>query len=105
MLIRRYLQIPIKDATKSGSQIYFPHNDIACWGDRHKSVDEIVSCCSLGHDTALCGMLPPALRVESARDTILLRNVLNHLTPNDAYRGRTASLTSKVANYLFIQQI
>jgi len=30
---------------------------------------------------------------------------LNPLTPNDPYRGRTASLTSKVAFYIFIQQI
>jgi len=27
------------------------------------------------------------------------------LTPNDPYRGRTAPLTSKVAFYIFIQQI
>jgi len=30
---------------------------------------------------------------------------INPLTPNDAYRGRTAPLTSKVAFYIFIQQI
>ena len=29
----------------------------------------------------------------------------NPLTPNDTYRGRTAPLTSKVAFYVFIQQI
>jgi len=29
----------------------------------------------------------------------------NRLTPNDPYRGRTAPLTSKVAFYIFIQQI
>ena len=29
----------------------------------------------------------------------------NPLTPNDLYRGRTAPLTSKVAFYIFIQQI
>jgi len=27
------------------------------------------------------------------------------LTPNDTYSGRTAPLTSKVAFYIFIQQI
>jgi hypothetical protein len=27
------------------------------------------------------------------------------LTPNDPYRGRTAPLTSKVAFYIFIEQI
>jgi len=32
-------------------------------------------------------------------------NVFNPLTPNDPYRGRTATLTSKVAFYIFIQQI
>jgi len=31
--------------------------------------------------------------------------LLNDLTPNDPYRGRTALLTSKVAFYIFIQQI
>ena len=30
---------------------------------------------------------------------------INPLTPNDAYRGRTAPLTSEVAFYIFIQQI
>jgi len=30
---------------------------------------------------------------------------INHLTPNDPYRGCTAPLTSKVAFYIFIQQI
>jgi len=30
---------------------------------------------------------------------------LNPLTPNDPYSGRTAPLTSKVAFYIFIQQI
>jgi hypothetical protein len=31
--------------------------------------------------------------------------LINPLPPNDPYRGRTAPLTSKVAFYLFIQQI
>ena len=31
--------------------------------------------------------------------------LLNPLKPNDPYRGRTAPLTSKVAFYIFIQQI
>jgi len=31
--------------------------------------------------------------------------VLNPLMPNDPYRGRTTPLTSKVAFYIFIQQI
>ena len=31
--------------------------------------------------------------------------VFNPLKPNDAYRGRTAPLTSKVAFYIFIQPI
>ena len=30
---------------------------------------------------------------------------INPLTPNDPYRSRTAPLTSKVAFYIFIQQI
>ena len=33
------------------------------------------------------------------------RYIFNPLTPNDPYRGRTAPLTSKVAFYIFIQQI
>ena len=33
------------------------------------------------------------------------RQRVNPLTPNDPYRGRTAPLTSKVAFYIFIQQI
>jgi len=31
--------------------------------------------------------------------------LINPLTPNDHYRGRTAPLTSKVPFYIFIQQI
>ena len=31
--------------------------------------------------------------------------LLNPLTPNDPYSGRTAPLTSKLAFYIFIQQI
>ena len=31
--------------------------------------------------------------------------IINPLTPNDPYSGRTAPLTSKVAFYVFIQQI
>ena len=34
-----------------------------------------------------------------------IRNIVKPLTPNDTYRGRTAPLTSKVAYYIFIQQI
>jgi len=30
---------------------------------------------------------------------------INPLTPNDPYSGRTAPLTSKIAFYIFIQQI
>jgi len=31
--------------------------------------------------------------------------MINPLTPNDTYRGRTVLLTSKVAFYIFIQKI
>ena len=31
--------------------------------------------------------------------------LVNPLTPNDPYRGRTAPLTAEVAFYIFIQQI
>ena len=37
--------------------------------------------------------------------TTLHLRVINPLTPNDPYNARTASLTSKVAFYIFIQQI
>ena len=33
------------------------------------------------------------------------RVLINPLTPNDHYSGRTAPLTSKVSFYIFIQQI
>jgi len=36
---------------------------------------------------------------------IILACTLNLLTPNVNYSGRTAPLTSKVAFYIFIQQI
>ena len=31
--------------------------------------------------------------------------IINHFTPNDSYKYRTAPLTSKFAFYIFIQQI
>ena len=39
-----------------------------------------------------------------SKDVAYTRSV-NPLTPNDPYSGRTAPLTSKVAFYIFIQQI
>jgi len=36
---------------------------------------------------------------------IILKRVFNSLTPNVNYSGRTAPLTTKVAFYIFIQQI
>jgi len=44
--------------------------------------------------------VPSATRVPCKR-----RNQINLLTPNVNYSGRTAPLTSKVAFYIFIQQI
>ena len=38
-------------------------------------------------------------------ENIIFFDTFNPLTPNDPYRGRTASLTSKVAFHIFIQQI
>ena len=38
-------------------------------------------------------------------DIIKTREAFNPLTPDDDYNGRTAPLTSKVAFYIFIQQI
>jgi hypothetical protein len=35
----------------------------------------------------------------------VLIEIINPLTPNDTYSGLTAPLTSKVAFYIFIQQI
>ena len=49
-------------------------------------------------DRLLSYRLSPGCR-EKEKETI------NPLTPNDAYRRRTAPLTSKVAFYIFIQQI
>ena len=36
---------------------------------------------------------------------VCLTTLFNPLKPNDPYSGRTAPLTSKVAFYIFIQQI
>jgi hypothetical protein len=41
----------------------------------------------------------------SKRDFPIWLSMFNPLTPNDPYRGRTAPLCSKVAFYIFIQQI
>ena len=44
-----------------------------------------------------------ALRITGS--VLFTNQTINHLTPNDPYRGRTAPLTSKFAFYIFIQQI
>ena len=41
----------------------------------------------------------------SERPTFVFGVNVEFLTSNDSYRGRTAPLTSKVAFYIFIQQI
>ena len=41
----------------------------------------------------------------SEQTAILALYIINPLTPNDHYSGRTAPLTSEVAFYIFIQQI
>jgi len=41
----------------------------------------------------------------SLLDTSLNLYIINPLKPKDAYRRRTAPLTSKVAFYIFIQQL
>ena len=50
---------------------------------------------------------PPSSSIEGIpnSNTRLCGVMLNPLTPNDPYKGRTAPLTSKVAFYVFIQQI
>ena len=45
------------------------------------------------------------LPILSLKCNIFKYRSINPLTPNDPYRGRTAPLTSKVALYIFIQQI
>jgi len=51
-------------------------------------------------------VIAPHFRCLSPRDFIgLIQNFVNLLTPNVNYSGRTAPLTSKVAFYIFIQQI
>jgi len=47
-------------------------------------------------------LLPPGLY---GNEIFSMFSFLNPLTPNDHYSGRTAPLTSKVAFYIFIQQI
>jgi len=54
----------------------------------------------------LCSLL---IKLYTALTTLLediyVFIILNLLTPNVNYSGRTASLTSKVSFYIFIQQI
>ena len=48
---------------------------------------------------------PPAMKHGIIADERSYYVGFNPLTPNDNYSGRTAPLTSKVAFYIFIQQI
>jgi len=45
------------------------------------------------------------LNVEFVVGLMLIKDLVNTLTPNEPYRGRTTPVTSKVAFYIFIQQI
>ena len=54
----------------------------------------------------VCPVLSPSCGSKvDVPENLLYRCEFNPLTPNDPYRGRTALLTSKVAFYIFIQQI
>jgi hypothetical protein len=53
--------------------------------------------------SASCGLTGPYERHELAQRQY--KSLVNPLTPNDPYSGRTAPLTSKVAFYIFIQHI
>ena len=45
------------------------------------------------------------LFIVSYLKTLSVSQIINPLTPNDPYRGRTAPLTFSVAFYVFIRQI
>ena len=45
------------------------------------------------------------IRHEARSPERQIKIILNSLTPNDLYSGRTAPLISEVAYYIFIQQI
>ena len=55
--------------------------------------------------SATIPLLHDSARPHSAAQTQDLITSFNPLKPNDYYSGRTAPLTSKVAFYVFIQQI
>ena len=56
---------------------------------------------SVRHKQVFVNVLPLLVHLLGDRGS----TVFNPLTSNDLYRGRTAPLTSKVAFYIFIQQI
>jgi len=62
-------------------------------------------CCFLKH--VIQGEVEGRIKVRESgeRRRKQLLDGVNPLTPNYPYRGRTAPLTSKVAFYIFIQQI
>ena len=55
-------------------------------------------------DCKNCSVLSACIVISAAKSKTRA-NYINPLTPNDPYKGRTAPLTSKVAFYIFIQQI
>ena len=58
--------------------------------------------------TLVCALLLRTRKVKKKKllvHPVTSQSLLNHLTPKDPYKDRTAQLTSKVAFYIFIQQI
>ena len=58
-----------------------------------------------GIETPTFRLVAQNLTTVPQRSPVLHYSMLNPLTPNDPYRGSIAPLTSKVAFYIFIQQI
>ena len=76
------------------------------WGKRRpvRKADNLPPSCAIVTKSGNLNSLTDNTAAATATITIRLL-LLNLLTPNVKYSGRTAPLTSKVSFYIFIQQI
>jgi len=72
--------------------------DLYLYSDKHVSDN-------LSRRTVHCASLTAVSRIQHENIEVLHNLIINLLTPNVNYSDRTASLTSKVAFNIFIQQI
>ena len=99
------------EVTSSWSLTLFNYQDDARCNKHKINIVErkekrLARCAALLHsEVGASRLYPNEVNLTHILTRYLLRRTFNVLTPNVNYSGRTAPLTSKVAFYIFIQQV